>query len=283
MVSVPPSPPLRFRIHGADGVQQRTETVDREIIKIGRLASCQLRIDDELAARMHAVIEVERGVPTIIDLGSRSGTFVNGEQVSRRELRPGDRIQIGRTVAVLEHEPASSPAAPIPLPARPSRLACPRCRTALIASRRREAGIEVCATCGGLWLPLTTLRRIAELPALAAEVRALADDAARRAPLGGNLGVFNLGCPVCGVLMQRRQHRRSGIVVDLCGGDGTWFDRGEVACVLDRAPAGGPYRVAPGEPDVSVALPAQSEPIWVEEPAHAPPLVVQLVELLFDL
>ena len=39
--------PLSFTIYGADGALLRTETVDREIIKIGRLASCHVSIDDD--------------------------------------------------------------------------------------------------------------------------------------------------------------------------------------------------------------------------------------------
>ena len=88
--------PLTFRVI-EPGASPRYDELQQHVIKVGRLHSCQLRIDDEKAARIHAVIEQEPGEVQIIDLGSAAGTIVNGERVNKRKLAPGDIIQIGDT------------------------------------------------------------------------------------------------------------------------------------------------------------------------------------------
>jgi hypothetical protein len=100
----------------------RTEQFTREIIKIGRLASAHLVLDDEKVSRIHSVIEVAPdGAISIIDMGSAEGTFVNGKKVSRGALRAGDQITLGGMRLVLEGAEAApaavaAPAAPAPAP-----------------------------------------------------------------------------------------------------------------------------------------------------------------------
>ena len=72
------------------------ETLSQEIIKIGRLATSDVRLEDDKVSRMHAVIEVTApGEVFIIDLGSASGTLVNGEKINKRKLQTGDHVQVG--------------------------------------------------------------------------------------------------------------------------------------------------------------------------------------------
>ena len=95
-----PSVPLRFDIYkGSELV--RSQELDQEIIKVGKLSSSHLRIDDPAVSRMHAVVEVTgENEAHIIDLGSARGTLVNGERVNKHALRTGDRIQLGGAVLV---------------------------------------------------------------------------------------------------------------------------------------------------------------------------------------
>jgi predicted component of type VI protein secretion system len=67
---------------------------------LGRVAGCDLVLDDGKASRKHARIHVESGVVEIEDLQSSNGTLLNDKPVTRRLLRDGDRIQIGKTVVV---------------------------------------------------------------------------------------------------------------------------------------------------------------------------------------
>ena len=97
------------------GKPDEHRTIDQSVIKIGRLPSAQLQIDHESVARIHAVIEVDEGVATIIDLGSSSGTFVNDERTNKRQLAPGDRVRVGDATIVMGGEaPAKGLVLPSP-------------------------------------------------------------------------------------------------------------------------------------------------------------------------
>lgn len=82
----------------------RTETFTQAVIKVGKLVSSHLRLDDDRVSRMHAVIEVaDTGEVSIIDLGSHQGTTVNGVKISKTagRLRDGDVLRLGDTRLVL--------------------------------------------------------------------------------------------------------------------------------------------------------------------------------------
>ncbi|MFN6146005.1 MAG: FHA domain-containing protein [Planctomycetota bacterium] len=87
---------------------------------IGRVAGCDLVIDDSKASRRHARIVVEAGVAEVEDLDSSNGTRLNDKPVTRRVLRDGDRIQIGATVLVYREgeAPGAAAATGAPTPAR---------------------------------------------------------------------------------------------------------------------------------------------------------------------
>src|SRR5262245_28312685 len=64
-------------------------------VVIGRADTCELSLNDSSVSRQHAKILVLRGQPTVVDLDSHNGTWVNGEQVGAgRPLVSGDAITI---------------------------------------------------------------------------------------------------------------------------------------------------------------------------------------------
>ncbi|UCE02261.1 MAG: SpoIIE family protein phosphatase [Candidatus Latescibacterota bacterium] len=69
---------------------------------IGRRNDCDIVLGDREVSRQHATIESDGSSWVVVDLGSRHGTFVNGEAVKRQTLRPGDRIRIGHREIVVE-------------------------------------------------------------------------------------------------------------------------------------------------------------------------------------
>jgi pSer/pThr/pTyr-binding forkhead associated (FHA) protein len=66
-------------------------------LAIGRSHDSDLVLSDDRASRHHARIDRQGDEWVIRDLGSANGTFVNGERVQVRALRPGDEIRIGDT------------------------------------------------------------------------------------------------------------------------------------------------------------------------------------------
>lgn len=65
---------------------------------MGRSSSCDLQVDDPSVSRLHAALvrRPRRGI-YLVDLGSREGTYVNGERIKGEVLlMPGDRIRLGQ-------------------------------------------------------------------------------------------------------------------------------------------------------------------------------------------
>lgn len=86
---------LVLRIAQGTGNDRRI-AVDRTI-RVGRDPTCDLAIPDRSVSRNHATIEVHEDQTLVRDGGSKNGTFVNGERVKERALRPGDVIAFGMT------------------------------------------------------------------------------------------------------------------------------------------------------------------------------------------
>src|SRR5688572_23535238 len=111
---------LSFALYRGDALLRR-ETVTQDIVKVGKDPKSHLRVDDEMASRMHAVIEVAGPEDvTLIDLGNEPGTMVNGARVNKCKLHVGDLIQVGETAIVLESsEPAFAEVQAAPPPSVP--------------------------------------------------------------------------------------------------------------------------------------------------------------------
>jgi len=108
---------LTFALYQGEKLLRR-ETIEQDIVKVGKDPRSHLRVDDEAASRMHAVIEVVSPTDvTVIDLGNEPGTLVNGQRVNKCKLRASDQIQIAGTLIVLESAEgggATAPAAAAP-------------------------------------------------------------------------------------------------------------------------------------------------------------------------
>jgi phosphoserine phosphatase RsbU/P len=63
--------------------------------RIGRQAGNELTLRDSRISRQQAQILAVNGAFVLEDMGSRHGTFVNGEKALRHELQPNDRIDFG--------------------------------------------------------------------------------------------------------------------------------------------------------------------------------------------
>ena len=66
-------------------------------VLLGSASECDIRIDETGVAARHAQIRLmDDGNLLLKDLGSQTGTLLNGEQVEESQLSSGDEIRIGR-------------------------------------------------------------------------------------------------------------------------------------------------------------------------------------------
>src|SRR4051812_21706876 len=67
-------------------------------------------VNSSYLSSMHARLSEEQAGWTIEDLNSRNGVFVNGQQVTRAVLSPGDVVALGRVFFLVEYDelPAAS-------------------------------------------------------------------------------------------------------------------------------------------------------------------------------
>jgi hypothetical protein len=74
-------------------------TLDREVMIIGRGADCDIVLPERPVSRQHARIERRGQGFLLIDLGSKNGTHINGQEVKQPHLlQDGDEIQIALCV-----------------------------------------------------------------------------------------------------------------------------------------------------------------------------------------
>jgi signal transduction histidine kinase len=88
-----------FVVRGRD--QGKHVTLEQRVYRVGREATCDIRLLDSEASRVHAELSpLEDGQFLLKDLGSSNGTTINGRPVQQQPLVSGDRIEIGATLLV---------------------------------------------------------------------------------------------------------------------------------------------------------------------------------------
>ena len=75
---------------------------------IGRASDNDLAIEDRAISRHHAMVRVEEGRITLVDLGSSGGIRVGERSIGGRSIQPGGTITVGRTrLALVSVEPGN--------------------------------------------------------------------------------------------------------------------------------------------------------------------------------
>ena len=74
--------------------------IDKHEVEIGKASHNHITIIDPTVSNTHAIVIAREGGYAIVDLGSRNGTFVNGERLGSQALtlKHGDKVQLGQTV-----------------------------------------------------------------------------------------------------------------------------------------------------------------------------------------
>jgi hypothetical protein len=114
---------LEIRQRGA----ARLVRLDVDSVSMGKSVANAIVIDDPAVSRLHAVFERLPAGWTVRDLGSRNGTYLNGDRVNGSAVvRPGDQIRVGSTDLIFRgpdigNGEETSPLAPPPLLTRRER------------------------------------------------------------------------------------------------------------------------------------------------------------------
>jgi len=134
------------------GAERRDVPIDGPVT-IGRQRDCAVFLDDHKLSREHARVYFDGRVYMVQDLGSKNGTFLNGQLLhAQKMLRPGDKIKVGDAIMTFAldrrdanlppeargQQPEASKPATAPLPAAPAPL-----RPLVDASRRDQFVAQV--------------------------------------------------------------------------------------------------------------------------------------------
>jgi predicted component of type VI protein secretion system len=82
--------------------ERRSFSVTREVTVIGRREDCDLIIPLGEVSRKHCRLVKDGDLLKVEDLGSANGTYLNGLRVQESLLAPGDTVQVGPVVFVLQ-------------------------------------------------------------------------------------------------------------------------------------------------------------------------------------
>jgi hypothetical protein len=83
--------------------------LEMPVTNIGRKSNNHLVINDLRVSRTHAQIRAVSDGFIIFDIGSSGGTYINGERISQRKLKPGDVISLaGIKLIFTEDLPATN-------------------------------------------------------------------------------------------------------------------------------------------------------------------------------
>lgn len=106
---IPPAADIRAMLILED---EKCFPLEKPVINIGRKSSNHLVLNDLRVSRTHAQIRAMKDGFILFDIGSTGGTYVNGERVSQRVLKPGDVISIAGIKLIYAEENSDTPETP---------------------------------------------------------------------------------------------------------------------------------------------------------------------------
>jgi pSer/pThr/pTyr-binding forkhead associated (FHA) protein len=103
------------------GMTGRTHELNVDRTTIGRVDDNTLQIADPSVSSHHCEVQLHGGEILIRDLNSTNGSFINGEKITEKVLKPGQTLKLGQVELKLEVEGAAAapaPSAPASVPAK---------------------------------------------------------------------------------------------------------------------------------------------------------------------
>ncbi len=96
-----------------NGTQKTLELPSTSSV-IGRRHDCDLQITLSQVSKRHCQLSIDNGSLKVRDLGSRNGTFINGERVEETDAKPGDYLRVGPLTFLLQIDGQPSQIVPPP-------------------------------------------------------------------------------------------------------------------------------------------------------------------------
>ena len=138
-----------------------------------------------------------------------------------------------------KHCPRCGAAAAVPESAGLPVRKCPRCQIEMDSLVIGATTVQECERCSGLWVDVTSFEKICADREQQSAVLGGASPAPTN-PVHETSKVNYIPCPECSQLMNRINFARcSGVIVDICKGHGTWFDRDELSRIVAFIRGGG--------------------------------------------
>ena len=103
-VDLPPAI-LYYLRRNPKGIERIKITPEEEFVIGSYSQTCNLVLDDPGVSSEHAKLRPEPEGYVIYDLGSETGTKVNGKKIIKKVLKTGDRIRIGKQTLIFEQLP----------------------------------------------------------------------------------------------------------------------------------------------------------------------------------
>lgn len=119
-------------------------------------------------------------------------------------------------------------------------LKCPRCRVDMSSITLGSMAMRECQKCVGLWVDVAAFEKICADREEQSAVLGTASPAPSHQVPSDTEKIRYVPCPQCAQLMNRINFARcSGVIVDICKGHGTWFDRDELSGIVQFIRSGG--------------------------------------------
>ena len=95
---------MKFQIVVNDGSEISSFDLENAVVSLGRASDNDIRLNDKYTSRNHLILWGERNRFFVKDLGSRTGTYINGRQIPAGkvvELIAGQSIFVGKSLISL--------------------------------------------------------------------------------------------------------------------------------------------------------------------------------------
>ncbi len=94
------------------GMTGRTHELKSEKTTIGRVEDNMFQIAEPSVSSHHCEVHLRGAEVVVLDLNSTNGTFINGEKVTEKVLKPGEVLRLGQIEMRLETEATAAAAQP---------------------------------------------------------------------------------------------------------------------------------------------------------------------------